>query len=244
MRFETVDRRRVRFGMADVEQDRDRREARLISIDGTPQSYVDLLDPANLPFGVTRRIADVVDALPPGAVNALHIGGAAGSLPRYVQHVRRGSDQLLVDVDGAMVDLVHAHLPFPTGITVRVENGLDTVRTARDLDLVVVDASAVGAMPEEFAGAEFHRHVSDALTGSRTLVVNVLDRPGLALTTRLADAITERSGVPLVIADLGLLAGTGPGHVVLVSSEAVLPVAELEARAREASSPASVSLGL
>lgn len=244
MRFETVERRRVRFGMADVERDRDRQEAWLISVDGTPQSYVDLLDPASLPFDVMRRVADVVDALPPGPVNALHIGGAACSLPRYVQHTRRGSDQLVVDFDGDLVDLVNAHLPLPTGISVRVENGLDTIRSARDLDLIVVDAFEGGAMPEEFAGAEFHRHVSEALTGDRTYIVNVLDKPGLSTTTRLIDAISDQFGVPLVIADLGVLAGTGTGNVVLVSTDAALPVEELDTRAREARFPASVSVGL
>ncbi|WP_143091458.1 spermidine synthase [Lentzea albida] len=241
MRFETVERRRVRSGMADVEQDRDRREAWLISVDGTPRSYVDLLDPADLPFGVTRRIADVVDALPPGPLNALHIGGAAGSLPRYVQHVRRGSDQLVVDADDAMVDLVNAHLPVPTGISVRAGNGVDALRAARDLDLVVLEAVV---LPEELASEDFQRYVAEALTGSRTYVVNVVDQPDLSATTRLIDVVAARFGVPLVIADLGLLAGTGPGNVVLVSTEAVLPVAQLDARAREARFPAAVSVGL
>ncbi|MET9230280.1 fused MFS/spermidine synthase [Lentzea sp. NPDC003310] len=244
MRFETVERRRVRLGMADVERDRDRHEAWLISVDGTPQSYVDLLDPTSLPFDALRRVADVVDALPPGPLTALHIGGAAGSLPRYVQHTRRGSEQLVVDIDAELVDLVSAHLPLPTGISVRAGNGLDTIRTAHDLDLVVVDAFDGGAVPEEFASAEFQRHVSRTLTGSRTYVVTLVDRPGLPGTTRLVDAIGAQFGVPLVIADLGVLAGTGTGTVVLVSTDAPLPVAELDELARAARFPASVSIGL
>jgi len=186
-------------------------------------------------------VADVIDALPPGPLNALHIGGAACSLPRYVQHTRRGSDQLVVDFDGELVDLVSAHLPVPSGIEVRVENGLDTIRTARDLDLIIVDAFEGNAMPEEFASREFHKHVAAALTGDRTYIVNILEQPDLRTTTRLIDVITAQFGEPLVIADTGVLAGEGLGNVVIVSTDAKLPIAELTRRARAARFPAIVS---
>ena len=58
----------------------------------TDQSYVDLDDPRRLEFDYLEQIAVVVDTVaPPGEpVRAVHIGGAAMSLARYVEVTRRG----------------------------------------------------------------------------------------------------------------------------------------------------------
>ncbi|MFI6096258.1 spermidine synthase [Lentzea sp. NPDC051213] len=242
-RFETVQRRRVRSGLAEVERDRTRADAWLVSVDGLPQSYVDLTDPTDLPCCAMRRVADVIDALPPAPLSALHIGGAACSLPRYIQHTRPGSDQLVVDVDGELVDLVTTHLPIPAGIDLQVENGLDTIRNVRGCDLVVVDVFEGNVMPAEFASTEFHADVAAALAGDRTYIVNVFDRPGLRATAALVSAVTEWFGEPLVIAEVGVLRGEGIGNVVIVSTDAELPVEELDRRARAARFPARVSAG-
>lgn len=240
MRFETVERRRVRFGTAEVARDRQERDAWLVSVDGVPQSYVDLDDPANLPFDVMRRVADVVDALPRGPLRALHIGGAACTLPRYIHHTRPGSDQLVVDYDGELVDLVNGHLPAPAGIEVRVEDGLEAIKDVDDLDLVVLDAFEGVTMPAQFAAAAFHEDVARALSRDKTFIVNVLDTPELRGVRRMRQAITARFGAPLVIADEGVLNGTGDGNVLLVATRASLPVTELDQRARKARFPARV----
>ncbi|MFJ5993217.1 hypothetical protein [Lentzea sp. NPDC092896] len=86
----------------------------------------------------------------------------------------------------------------------------------------------------------FHADVAAALTGDRTYIVNVLEQPGLRTTERLVEAITERLGTPLVIADVGVLEGHGIGNMVIVSTEAELPVEELDRRTREARFPAMV----
>ncbi len=240
MRFECVERRTVRCGVAEIARDRTCREAWLLSVDGAPRSYVDLADPANLPFDVTRRIADVVDVLPPGPLSALHVGGPAGSLPRYVHHTRRGSEQLVVDPDAELVSLVSAHLPVPVGIELRVEDGLETIKSMRGLDLVVVDALRGDSMPAAFATEEFHEDVAAALAEGGAYIVNVLERPGMQAVSRLTEAITERFGEPVVIADQDVVDGLGSGAVVIVSTEAELPIDQLDRRARAARLPAAV----
>ena len=52
----------------------------------TDQSYVDLDDPLRLEFDYVQRIADLVDSLFPigTRVRAVHVGGAAMTLPRYL----------------------------------------------------------------------------------------------------------------------------------------------------------------
>ena len=240
MRFECVERRTVHSGLAEIARDHLCQEAWLVSVDGTPQSYVDLADPANLPFDAVRRIADVVDVLPPGPLSALHVGGAAASLARYVHHTRRGSEQLVVDPDGELVSLVGAHLPLPAGIELRVADGPDAVRSARGLDLIVVDAFEGASMPAEFASEEFHEDVAAALADGGAYIVKLREQPGFPAVSRLVEVITRRFGEPVVLADQGLADGLGSGTVVIVSTGVGLPVDQLDRRTRTVRLPAEV----
>lgn len=110
------------------------RDGYTLLVAGQSQSHVDPADPARLFFEYTRRIGNVVDAFrTPGApIRALHLGGGALSLPRYVEATRPGSTQVVVEHDGAMLDAVLARLPLPSGA---------------EIDVVVADAAeAVAGM--------------------------------------------------------------------------------------------------
>ena len=114
--------RQVRLGAAELVPDLDRTDAWLLFIDGVPQSGVDLADPGYLEFEYVRRIAHVADlAFPPGEpLRVLHLGGGALTLPRYLQHTRPGSRQLVAELDDALTSLVREHLPLPAGHRIRV----------------------------------------------------------------------------------------------------------------------------
>ena len=94
--------------------DLDRPGAWMLLIDGTPQSHVDLDDPAHLEFEYMRRLGHVVDlAAPPGApLRVLHLGGGGLTLARYTAATRPGSSQLAVEADAAVADLVRQRLPL------------------------------------------------------------------------------------------------------------------------------------
>src|SRR5215468_12353691 len=102
-------------GLAELVPDLSRAGSWLLFIEGVPQSQVDLDDPACLDFEYIRRIGHVIDvAFPPAApVRALHLGGGAMTLPRYVAVTRRGSAQVVAETDTALTQLVRAHLPLP-----------------------------------------------------------------------------------------------------------------------------------
>ena len=76
----------VRLGSAELVPDLDRTDSWLLFIDGVPQSGVDLADPGYLEFEYVRRIGHAADlAFPPGEpLHALHLGGGALTLPRYL----------------------------------------------------------------------------------------------------------------------------------------------------------------
>ncbi|WP_031094165.1 spermidine synthase-like protein, partial [Streptomyces sp. NRRL S-15] len=82
-------------GTARLLPDVDRDRAWLLTVDGAPQSYVDLDEPEHLEFEYVRRLGHVVDrAGAPGApLDVVHLGGGALTLPRYVAATRPGSRQ-------------------------------------------------------------------------------------------------------------------------------------------------------
>src|SRR5690242_15338252 len=92
----------VGTGLAELVPDRDRGTAWTLLLDGAPQSYVDLADPAYLEFEYVRRMAAAIDLIaPPGQpLRALHLGGGGLTLPRYVAATRPGSPQRAVEIDG------------------------------------------------------------------------------------------------------------------------------------------------
>ncbi|REH44620.1 hypothetical protein BCF44_108100 [Kutzneria buriramensis] len=116
-----------------------------------PQSYVDIDDPSLLAFDVMRRIGDVVDCLPPGPVTAVHIGGAACTLPWYIASRRPGSSQVVYEPDDLLVDLLAPKLDTASvpGLTVEIADGRAGLAARADAsaDLIVLDAFESGHMP-------------------------------------------------------------------------------------------------
>ena len=79
-------------------------------------------------------------------MHALHLGGGALTLPRYIAHTRPGSRQLVAEVDDALTELVRASLPLPSGhrIRVRAADAREVVESVRpgSYDLVIADVFA------------------------------------------------------------------------------------------------------
>ena len=109
-------------GTAELLADADRDGSWMLLVNDTPQSHVDLDDPTHLEFEYVRRMGHVLDlaAAPGGAIDAVHLGGGALTLPRYVAVTRPGSRQRVVEYDQPLTDLVREHLPLPRGARIRV----------------------------------------------------------------------------------------------------------------------------
>ena len=125
-----------------------------VVLDGQPQSAVDLDDPERLDFEYVQHLALCIDALAPaGPLRVTHVGGAGLTLPRWVQHTRPGSPQVVLEPDAALTEAVRRELPLPRGHRIRVRpvDGLAGVAALRDAsaDVVVVDAYAAGRVPPE-----------------------------------------------------------------------------------------------
>jgi spermidine synthase len=239
---------RVGFGLAALIPDATASTAWTLFIDGTQQSHVDTADPTRLEFEYMRRLGDVVDAIAPHAcpIDALHLGGGAFTLPRYVAATRPGSAQVVIEHDAALTALVRRVLPLPAGADIRVRvadarGALDNL-PAGGFDLLVADVYDGASVPASLSP------VSAARAFARVL------RPGGWFATNLSDGgrldyvrdqvATLRAVFPdvLLIAEPSVLRGRRFGNVVLLAG-AVLPAVDLGVLAARDIFPARVLHG-
>src|SRR6478609_8191133 len=86
---------------ARIESDKHEPGVYTLVVDGTPQSSVDLEHPEVLHFEYVRRIGHAIDLVAPAGrpITAVHLGGGALTLPRYVAATRPGSRQQAVELE-------------------------------------------------------------------------------------------------------------------------------------------------
>ncbi|HEY9368428.1 fused MFS/spermidine synthase [Streptomyces sp.] len=228
---ETVD-----GGLAELIPDRERPRGWTLLIDGAPQSHVDLDDPAHLSFEYQRRLGHIVDlAAPPNRpLQAVHLGGGAFTLARYVAATRPRSTQQIVELDGSLVQLVRRELPLDSGARIRVRStdaraGLGKVQDGW-ADLVVADVFSGARTPAHLTSTEFLAEVRRVLRPGGFYAANLADGPPLAhLRGQIATAAAVFPELALT-ADPTVLRGRRFGNAVLLASDVPLPVAELTRR--------------
>ena len=240
--------REVRLGTAELVPDLDRADAWLLFIDGVPQSGVDLADPGYLEFEYVRRIGHVADlAFPAGEpLHALHLGGGALTLPRYVQHTRPGSRQLVAELDDALTGLVRERLPLPAGHRIRVRAAdaravVESVRPA-SYDLVIADVFAGAVTPAHLTTAEFAAAAARALRPGGVYAVNLAGgqlpsggspsagaahRGGLDDARSAVATIRSEYSETCMVAEASVLRGRRRGNLVIFGSDRPLPLSAL-----------------
>ncbi|WP_432125737.1 spermidine synthase [Streptomyces sp. bgisy082] len=241
---ETVD-----GGLAELVPDRERPRAWTLLVDGAPQSHVDLDDPTYLSFEYQRRLGHVADlAAPPHRpIQAVHLGGGALTLARYVAATRPRSTQQVVELDGPLVQFVRRELPLDPGARVRVRStdaraGLAKVQDGW-ADLIIADVFGGARTPAHLTSTEFLAEVRRALRPGGLYAANLADGPPLAhLRGQIATAAAVFPELALT-ADPTVLRGRRFGNAVLLASDRELPVAELTRRVATDPHPGRVEHG-
>ncbi len=233
-------------GTAELLGDADRDGSWVLMVDGTPQSHVDLDEPAHLEFEYVRRMGHVLDlAAPEGEpIDVVHLGGGALTLARYVAATRPGSRQRAVELDQRLTDLVRAHLPLPRGARVRVRAddaraGLAALPPA-SADVVVSDVFAGARTPAHLTTVEYAAEVHRVLRPGGVLAANVADGPPLRFARGQVATLRAVFGSVCLLAEPGTLRGRRFGNLVAVASDADLPVAALTRRCAGDPMPARV----
>ncbi|MFJ5265413.1 spermidine synthase [Streptomyces sp. NPDC088387] len=240
----TTDQGTVRL-MPDI----DRERAWLLTVDEAPQSYVDLDDPTHLEFEYTRRLGHVLDLVgePGRPVDAVHLGGGALTLPRYVAATRPGSRQHVVEADRGLLDLVADHLPLPgtAGVTLHAADARTWLESAPtdSAGVLVADVFGGSRVPAHLTSVEYVREAARVLNHTGVYLANLADAtPFTFLRSQLATLATEFEELVL-IAEPAVLRGRRFGNTVLVAAHRPLDTAALARRTAGDVFPARVEHG-
>ncbi len=239
--------RTVDHGVAKLMPDVDRPRAWLLTVDGAPQSYVDLDDPTHLEFEYARRLAHVIESLDDGPVEAVHLGGGALTLPRYLAATRPGSRQQVVDADQGLLALIAEQLPVAADSGIRTHGAdarkwLEAVAGA-SADLIVADVFGGSRVPAHLTTLGYAREAERVLRPDGVYLANLADgAPFTFLRSQLATFQAVFAHLAL-IAEPGVLRGRRFGNAVLVAAHRELDTAELARRAAADAFPARVVQG-
>jgi spermidine synthase len=205
---------------------------RLLVLDDVRHSYADLRDPKNLVFDYAKVIAVVMQTLkdPGQAIAALHIGGGAFTLPRYIAATRPRSTSTVMEIDPAVVDTARADFGVHMGSRLQAKIGdariLMSKERPRTYDFVVGDAFASRSPPWQLTTKQFLAQVRTLLRPRGAYLMNLIDG-GRGFVR--AEAATMRQVFPEVV--LFELPGTPDNHV-LVGSNVPIDVGAVDVRAK------------
>ena len=206
---------------ARIVADEDRPSGRTLWLDDVRHSYVDLRDDRHLEFDYARWLGDVLDAH--GPRDAVFIGGAGFTLPRYLRATRADARSLVLELDEELVGLARDRLGLRTDARLRVRTG-DARMTLRDersasADVVVGDAFGGRAVPWHLTTREFLHDVRRVLRARGIYAMNVIDQGELRFARAVAATLRD------VFAHVALVAEPGPagGNLVLLASRSPIP---------------------
>lgn len=235
-----------------IEADRWVPGAFTLVVDGTPQSHVNMDDPSQLFFEYIQRMGNVIDQLgtPGGPITAVHLGGGALTLPRYIEATRPGSRQQVIELEQDLIDFVRAELPWSKQASIRVRYG-----DARDVmnrlptglygsvDLLVVDIFTGARTPAHVTSAEFYRDATKLLARKGVMLVNIADGPGLVFARSQVATVASVMKDVAVLAEVQVLKGRRFGNVVIAGSRATLPLSWMPRLLAGGPHPAKVITG-
>ncbi|MEL4320531.1 fused MFS/spermidine synthase [Leifsonia sp. YIM 134122] len=201
----------------------------ILSVDGIRQSHVDPADPTRLFFEYTRRIGHVIDLVadPGHPIRALHLGGGALTLARYVAATRPGSEQVVVEIDREQTDFVLERMPLAdaSGIAIVFSDARQALAGLEEdgeiaFDVIVVDIYIALESPEYVGLRGFFAEVAPLLALGGAIVVNVADGRSQIQTRAQRLELGRVVEATLATAPPRVLAGEEIGNIVLVGADA------------------------
>jgi spermidine synthase len=242
--------RAVDFGTAKLMPDVDRPRAWLLTVDGAPQSYVDLDEPAYLEFEYVRRLAHALDAAAPAGLplDVVHLGGGALTLPRYLAATRRGSRQQVVEADRGLAALVAEHVPLDGAareIALHTRDARAWLEGAPDdsADVLVADVFGGARVPAHLTTAEFLAEAGRVVRPDGLYLANLADAAPFDFLRSQIATVRGVFGEVSVIAEPGVLRGRRFGNTVIVAGRRELPLDFLARRVAADAFPARVMHG-
>jgi hypothetical protein len=231
------------YACATVVADPDRPSGRSLVLDDLRHSYVDLEDPTYLEFRYFRLFADVVDAIgsdsigsdrigPTSELDVLNIGGAGFAFPRYIEATRPGSRNLVLEIDGEVVEIAEEELGLELDDDLRVIVGdarlaLDDLEPA-SYDLVIGDAFGGRSVPWHLTTTEVIAQVEKLLRPDGIYIMNVIDGGDSDYArAQLATLAEHFDNVQVIIPGDGIPSNRAANQV-LIASNGALPILDVD----------------
>lgn len=194
-----------------------------LEIKGARQSHVGAPDAPPALAAVRWMLAALGADLPQ---NSAHLGGGLLTLPRAIAHRRPGAQQVVIELEPALVEVARDTFGLPDGVTIRCEDArawLDA-NAAHNLDAVVIDIFTADRIPPAFTSLECFQAARESLTDTGRLVINSVAGQDLSFTRReLATMRAVFAHVAMVVQGSSLH-GVRFGNATLIGSPAPLDI--------------------
>ncbi len=201
----------------------------LLTIGQTPQSHLNVGRPDALRFEYIRRIGHVIDLIaePGDPLTALHLGGGALTLPRYLEATRPGSRQQVIEWERDLIDLVRRHAPWDSSWSIRIRYGDARAIVDRlppglnnSCDVIVVDLFAGDHTPAHLTSTAFYESVLRYLDPAGVLIVNIVDGPGQKFAKSQWATLRALAGFVGVVGEASIVRGRRFGNLVTIVRKA------------------------
>lgn len=224
-------------GTAELISDGDRPGSWLLKVNGVQSSHVDLADPLRLDFEYMRWMAALIEShWNTGAkLRALHLGGGACSMARYLAAAYANARQVVVEIDGRLAELVRAWFNIPRAplVKIRVGEAREVLESLTDesRNLIIRDVFAGPYTPDELTTVEFTEHAERVLTPGGMYMVNCGDAPNLTRAKQEMATIGSIFPHTVIVADPPMLKGRRYGNVIIAGSD--VPIGDDPGLARQ-----------
>ncbi|QDQ98624.1 spermidine synthase [Tomitella fengzijianii] len=200
----------------------------VLKVNGVESSHVDLDDPRRLDFEYMRWFAALIE--PRWAADhhlrALHLGGGACSMARYLADGYPDARQVVVEIDAAMAELVRGWFDLPRAPRLRLRAGeartvLESLRE-ETRDVIIRDVFSGAVTPQRLTTAEFTAEAVRVLAPGGIYMVNCGDTRDRRTARREAATMLQAFAHVVIVSDPAMLAGRRTGNIVLAGSDAPL----------------------
>lgn len=224
-------------GTCELLKDRWQDGAWILKINGAESSHINLHDAGSLDFEYMRWFAALIRPFWPAQtrLRALHLGGGACTMARYLADAYPDARQVVVEIDGKMTELVRDWFDLPRAPLLRIRVGearavLETL-SENSRDLIIRDVFAGILTPPPLTTLEFTEHARRVLSPGGIYMVNCGDTRDLAVARRECATIGKVFEHTAVISDHAMLKGRRTGNIVIAGSD--VPIGDSPASARD-----------
>lgn len=211
------------YHCAIIDVDPNRPTGRLLWLDRTRNSYVDLADPTYIEFNYLKVVNDVLTARhpQPQRVDAVAIGGGGFTFPALLDATRPGSTTRVLEIDPELIEIGESELGLDPRTDVIVGDARNTLRSieSESVDVVLGDAFSGLSVPWHLTTAEFIADIERVLRPGGIYVLNLIDYKPLSFVRSEVATLQSRFDHVAVIAPPHRIAGDPGGNFVLYGSD-------------------------